>query len=154
MWEKTHTNTGRLNVGNSQHRLQGHLQIAFQLFCTVQHSISNDFKCHQKNHQTCKKHVKSWKLSLICVFIYFLLTNDFNLQSTNSSLLLIYQNEMFIKYCVTILNVTENCWSPRWCWCLCLASTTSYSLPCHIQRCMGFHGWSKCITRCSQTPSR
>lgn len=52
------------------------------------------------------------------------------------------------------VTVTENCWSPRWCWCHSLVSTTSYSMPCRIQRCLEFPGWSRCTMRCCSTPFR
>lgn len=51
-------------------------------------------------------------------------------------------------------SVPENCWSPHWCWCHSLVSITSCSMPCHIQRCLGFPGWSRCTMRCCSTPSR
>lgn len=99
MWEKTHTNTGRLKRGKFSIQTT---RSSSNCIPTVPHGSAFNFKWFQieKNHQTlaCKK------LEIKLDLCSFLLTNYCNLQSTNSSLLLIYQNEMFVKFSVTIVK--------------------------------------------------
>lgn len=58
------------------------------------------------------------------------------------------------NYNFVFFAITENCWSPRWCWCLSSVSTTSFSMQCRTQRCLESPGWSRCTMRCFSTPSR